>query len=134
MRGRKPYPLTIASGDAEMLHEIARSRCLPWFQVQHARIVLAVAAGQRIQTVAFQMQCDEATVWRVCRRYEQAGLAALLTDKPRTGRPQQISPSGASPNRRTGLPATHCQGLAHHSLDQPRFGPPSHGRGNYLGH
>jgi hypothetical protein len=68
MRGRKPYPLTMASGDAEMLHEIARSRCLPWLQVQHARIVLAVAAGQRIQTVAFQMQCNEATVWRVCRR------------------------------------------------------------------
>jgi Winged helix-turn helix len=93
MRGRRPCPLTIPAGDVEALHEIARRRCLPWFQVQHARIVLAVAAGQRIRTVASQTQCDEATVWRVCRRYEQAGLAALLADKPRIGRPQQISPS-----------------------------------------
>jgi hypothetical protein len=92
MRGRKPRSLTIAPEDRPWLHYIARSRTLPFFQVQHARIVLAVAAGQRIQTVAFQMQCAETTVWRVCRRYEQSGVPGLLADQARPGRPQRLSP------------------------------------------
>jgi Winged helix-turn helix len=127
MRGRKPCPLALASCDVPSLQQMARSRSLPWFQVQRARILLAVAAGQRIQMVAFQMQCDEATIWRTCRRYEQAGLTTMLADKPRTGRPQQISPPRAGPNRRAGLLGTRRQGLAHYPLDQPRFGPPSRG-------
>ncbi|MHB1427056.1 MAG: IS630 family transposase [Gemmataceae bacterium] len=92
MRGRLPRPLTIADADAPVLQGVARSRRLAWFQVQHARIVLAVAAGEPIQEVASRMECDRATVWRVCRRYEQGGLKDLLLDDPRVGRPQEISP------------------------------------------
>ena len=122
MRGRKPRPLKIAAADVPLLQSIARSRSLPWFQVQHARMILAVGAGQRTQTVARQLQCHEATVWRLCRRYEQGGLAALLRDAPRSGRPQQISPPAAGSNRRIGLPGAHCQGVAHHALVEPGFG------------
>jgi len=69
MRGRKPRPLTIAADDLPVLQAVARSRHLPWFQVQHARIVLAVAAGELVHAVASRMECDRATVWRLCRRY-----------------------------------------------------------------
>jgi len=69
MRGRKPGPLTIAADDLPVLQAVARSRHLPWFQVQHARIVLAVAAGELVHAVASRMECDRATVWRLCRRY-----------------------------------------------------------------
>src|SRR6266513_5318038 len=92
MRGRKARPLDIAASDVPILQHIARSRSLPWFQVQHARILLAVRAGQRIQAIASQMQCDEATVWRLCRRYEQGGLVAVLRETERSGRPQRLSP------------------------------------------
>jgi transposase len=92
MRGRKPRSLTLAPGDLPLLQEVAQSRSLPFFQVQHSRVVLAVAEGQRVQTVASRMQCDPSTVWRLCRRYEQGGLAQLLADLPRCGSPQQISP------------------------------------------
>lgn len=92
MRGRKPRPLTIAADDLPVLQAVARSRHLPWFQVQHARIVLAVAAGELVHAVASRMECDRATVWRLCRRYEQGGLTRLLWDEPRLGRPQEISP------------------------------------------
>src|SRR5215471_12074903 len=85
MRGRKPRPLTIAAADAPVLQAVARCRRLAWFQVQHARIVLAVAAGEPIQAVATRLECDRATVWRVCRRYEQGGLNELLLDEPRVG-------------------------------------------------
>jgi transposase len=71
---------------------MARSRTLPWFQVQRARAVLAIADGERVQTVAFQMQCYPSTVWRLCRRYEEAGLEGVLAEVPRTGHPIEISP------------------------------------------
>jgi hypothetical protein len=52
--------------------------------VQRARIVLAIADGERTQTVAEQVGCDEATVWRICRKYEQMGLSGLLADGRRS--------------------------------------------------
>src|SRR5215510_7846015 len=119
MRGRKPRPLSIADADLPILQGVARARRLAWFQVQHARIVLDVAAGEPIGAIAARLECDPATVWRVCRRYEQGGLKSLLLDEPRLGRPQEISPPGARPDRTTGLPGADHRGAAHHSLDQP---------------
>src|SRR6516164_8332821 len=83
MRGRKHRPLTVAAADAPILQAVARSRHLPFFQVEHARIVLAVARGEPMQSVADRLECDRATVWRVCRCYEQGGLKDLLRDEPR---------------------------------------------------
>jgi transposase len=56
--------------------------------------VLAIAAGERQCAVAFRLDCDEATVWRACRRYRQGGLACLLADARHgnLGHPQQIPP------------------------------------------
>jgi transposase len=67
---------------------------LPWFQVQRAKIVLAIAAGERPGSVAARLECDRATVWRACRRYRRDGLAGLFTDgrTGHSGRPQQVSP------------------------------------------
>jgi hypothetical protein len=107
MRGRKPRDFTLAAHDIPILQQIARSRTLPWFQVQRARAVLAMADGERVQTVAFQSQCDTSTVWRLCRRYEQAGLKSLLAEAPRTGHPLEISPPAARANRATGLPGAN---------------------------
>jgi Winged helix-turn helix len=134
MRGRKPRPLKIAAADVPRLQSIARRRSLPWLQVQHARMLLAVGAGQRTQTVARQLQGHEATVWRLCRRYEQGGLAALLRDAPRSGRPQQISPPAAGSNRRMGLSGAHGQGGAHHALVEPGFGAGRGRRRPWCGH
>src|SRR4051812_2122387 len=92
MRGRKPRPLSVAPADADILRAVPRSRRLSFYQVQHARIVLAVASGEPIGSVACRLGCDRATVWRVCRRYEQGGLERLRLDEPRLGRPQEISP------------------------------------------
>lgn len=125
MRGRRPRPLALGAGDAAILELIARSRSRPWFQVQHARILLGVAAGQRVQALAAQMQCDPATIWRVCRGYERHGLDVVLWEAARPGRPRQLSPPAARSNRAVGLPGTDRQGAAHHALDQCRLGPSS---------
>src|SRR5262245_59782712 len=104
MRGRKPRPLTLAPADLPALQTLACRHTAPFAQVQRAHIVLAVANGQRIGVVADHNRCDRATVWRLCRRYEQHGLAGLLADAPRPGRPWEISPLAACPDRRPGLP------------------------------
>src|SRR5688572_13050304 len=78
MSGRKPRPVKLADADIPVLQAVARHRRLCWFQVQHARILLAVAAGEPIQAIASRLECDRTTVWRLCRRYEQAGLSGLL--------------------------------------------------------
>src|SRR5580704_5681671 len=94
MRGRSPEKLIIARRDQDALHSTAHSGSLPWFQVQRAKIVLAIAAGERQCSVAARLECDEATVWRACQRYRRDGLAGLFGDgrQGNAGRPRQISP------------------------------------------
>jgi transposase len=94
MRGRRPEKLTIARRDQDALHSTAHSGSSPWFQVQRAKIVLAIASGERPCSVAARLECDATTVWRACQRYRQDGLASLFTDgrKGNAGHPQQISP------------------------------------------
>jgi hypothetical protein len=92
MRGRKPCPLTLPKADAPLLEFIAHDRRLAWFQVPHARIVLALAAGERVGDIARRLACDRTTIWRVCRRYRDGGLTSILADDPRSGHPQEISP------------------------------------------
>jgi transposase len=84
MRGRKPRRISIRPGDLSALQWIAEGTEPPLYQVQRARIVLAMAAGARTQQVAQDSGCDEATVWRTCRRYEQWGLSGLLADGRRS--------------------------------------------------
>src|SRR3954469_17644136 len=112
MRGRRPDPLTLRAHDQPILLHLARSQTSPWFQVKRARIVLAIAAGQRTEAIALQMQCDEATVWRACQRYRRNGLASLLADgrENRSGRHASISPPPARPDRRLGLLGTRGPG------------------------
>src|SRR2546430_2023868 len=94
LRGRRPEKLTIARRDQAALHSAAHSGSLPWFQVQRAKIVLAITSGERPCSVAARLECDEATVWRACQRYRQDGLASLFADgrQGNSGRLLQISP------------------------------------------
>ena len=120
MRGRRPNLFRVRPGDASELLQIARSQGLSWFQVQRARIVLARAAGNRTVAVADQFQCDEATVWRACRRYGTNGIAGLLADgrKEHSGRQATISPPPARSDCRTGVLGTLGHGNAYHPLVQ----------------
>src|SRR5271156_293867 len=80
--------------DSNRLFPTDTSDSLPWYQVRRAKIVLALAAGQRKCDVAAQTECGVATVWRTCERYRQDGLKGLLADgrEGRSGRPEQIAP------------------------------------------
>ncbi len=134
MRGRRPCPLILSADDVRALECVSRSRSRPFFQVQHARAVLAVAGGQCIATIASDLHCDPSTIWRLCRRYERSGIDQLLADQPRSGRPQQLSPPPKGADCRVGLPGADCRGVAHDSLDQRRPGSSGRRRRNRRHH
>ena len=94
MRGRRPEGLTIPSPDISELERIAHSDTSPWYQVRRARIVLGIAAGHRREDLAFQLDCDESTIWRTCQLYRCLGLGGLLADhrQGHSGRDLQIMP------------------------------------------
>lgn len=85
MRGRKPRQLNVNPDDIPRLRRIARNIELPWKQVRLARVVLAIAADDRIQNIAAQIRCDPATVWRIAREFEQLGMACFY-QQPRRNR------------------------------------------------
>jgi hypothetical protein len=68
---------------------------LPWFQVQRARIVLALVAGARTGAVAAQMQCDEATVDRVIWTEKPHPCPEAVMSKL-IGKPLAVGPSSAA--------------------------------------
>ena len=94
MRGRRPDVLSLVSQDRQNLQPMAHSDSLPWYQVRRARIVLAMAAGERKCVLAARMGCGSATVWRTCERYRPHGLEGLLVDDrhDRSGSLEQITP------------------------------------------
>src|SRR5579871_88962 len=94
MRGRRPDTVTIHGPDKSELERIAHSDRMPWFRVRRARIVLGMAAGQRREILASELDCDESTIWRTCQRYQRLGLDSLLTDQrpSHSGRDVQITP------------------------------------------
>ena len=118
MKGRKPHQVIVNAHDRGVLEHIAHSRTLFWFQVQRARTLLAMADGESVQSVALRMQCDPSTVWRICRRYENVGLDAILMDAPRSGHPADISPCGPRTDRAACVFGAARQGIASHALEQ----------------
>lgn len=118
MRGRRARSLCIRPNDLAILESVAHARQLPSFAVDRARIVLAVAEGASIASLAALMRCDPATIWRACRRYETGALEKLFQNEPRPGRPQDISPSAARSDRGAGLHGADRTGSARHALEQ----------------
>jgi hypothetical protein len=98
MRGRQPERLQLKPKDARELRRLLRDGHTPQRVAQRARTLLACARAQPRQQVASKVDQHRTTVWRVCNRYDQAGLLAALYDAPRTGRPRVFSPPPAPPD------------------------------------
>lgn len=118
MRGRKPQALTLSTEDRQVLEHLARRRQAPWFQVQRAKTLLAMADGERRITLAAGSGCDRTTLWRLARDYQDHGLSGLLSEGPRSGAPPAISPPPDCADRRPGVLRAGGQGPAPHPLVQ----------------
>jgi hypothetical protein len=89
MRGRKPRGIVLTPADVPVLSQVVRSPSSLRWQVWRARLVLALAAGERVSALAGRLGCDRVTVWRTARLYEHEGLLGLLT--ARQGKRKQRS-------------------------------------------
>src|SRR3989338_2400474 len=91
-----PLPIrsvALARGDRRRLEGLAHARPTPRRVVERARIVLASATGQAGSAIAAALGVSRPTITLWLDRYEQDGLAALLADRPRSGRPKRITPA-----------------------------------------
>ena len=84
-------PLVLAEAEKKQLLRMIRHRSTPRGVLLRIEIVLAAAQGFANRAIARRLSSSVPTVllWR--KRYEAEGLAGLLEDKPRSGRPKQIS-------------------------------------------
>lgn len=88
-----PIRLTrLRRGDRARLERLARSRTIPQRVVERAKIVLASAAGASGAAICERLGVSRPTVTRWLDRYEQEGVSALFQDRPRAGRPRQVTP------------------------------------------
>jgi hypothetical protein len=93
MRGRRPDEFVLEPEDEAFLRELLRDGYTPLKVARRAQILLSRNdAQQRVVLLSDKVDQDTATIWRVCERYRQNGLAAALYDAPRSGRPRVFSP------------------------------------------
>ncbi len=83
--------LLLSESERKQLLALSRHRSTPRGIVLRLNIVLGAAEGIANHVLARQLSTSLPTVllWR--RRFDSGGLAAVLEDRPRSGRPKQIS-------------------------------------------
>jgi len=83
--------LKVSNSDRQQLRAISRHRSTPRGIVMRINIVLGAAEGLANRVLARKLGTSVPTVllWR--KRYESDGLRGILEDRPRSGRPKQIS-------------------------------------------
>ena len=86
--------LVLSEADNNQLMRIGGHRSTPRGIVLRVEIVRAAAEGMANRAIARQLSTSLPTVllWR--KRYEAERLAGILEDKPRSGRPKEISANG----------------------------------------
>lgn len=86
-------PLAVTDADRKELSALSRQRSIPKGILLRVNIVLGAAGGQANHVLARDLSTTVTTVllWR--KRYETEGLVGVFEDRPRSGRPRQISES-----------------------------------------
>lgn len=92
MSGRNPKKFVLKRNDKTCLQALLHDGQTPLKVARRAQILLQrTDSQQRVTLLGKKIDCDTATIWRVCERYRQSGLDAALYDAPRTGRPRVFS-------------------------------------------
>jgi transposase len=84
-------PLRLTERESEQLLQVMKLRSTPQSVALRIQIVLRAAEGIANKVLARQLSTTLPTVllWR--KRYQDGGLAGILEDRPRSGRPKEIS-------------------------------------------
>ena len=76
-------------GDRAKLERLTRSRTAPRRVVERANIVLGSAEGKSGQVLCAEFGVSRPTVTLWLDRYDEGGFEALVSDRPRSGRPKR---------------------------------------------
>lgn len=103
MRRRQPHCIALTEADRNTLQELAHDGRIQQRIARRARVLLAMEdATTVVQKLAQQVAMTRSGIWRLCRRYEQEGIA-VVEAAPQPGRPRHFSLLSAGANRATGL-------------------------------
>lgn len=72
------------------MRKMAASRHGPTDWVVHAKMVVRSWEGERVETIAQDLNCSPQTVRRRLHRFDAEGIEGL-GDRPRTGRPRRLT-------------------------------------------
>lgn len=89
-----PLPVRVIAlrrGDRARLEALTRARTTAHRVVERARIVLGSADGESGTALCKRLDVSRPTVTCWLNRYEAEGLDGLVADRPRPGRPKQIT-------------------------------------------
>ena len=89
-----PLPIRIIAlrrGDRSRLERLTRARTTAQRVVERAHIVLASADGAAGNAICERFGVSRPTVTCWLDRYEAEGVSGLVADRPRSGRPKQIT-------------------------------------------
>lgn len=86
-------PIELSAAEQAQLHKLVRKGTAPARQLNRARILQFSQQGHAPDAIVALLGVSRATVYNVRRRYRQQGLAAALTEKPRSGQPRKVTPA-----------------------------------------
>jgi hypothetical protein len=96
MRRRPPHLIELSEQDQQLLENLAHDGRTEQRVARRARILLAMADPETVvEQLSDKVEVTRVAIWQLCRRYEELGIEAIF-DAPRSGRPWEISPLGAS--------------------------------------
>ena len=94
MLGAMPIPIRVIvlrRGDRSRLERLTRTRTSPQRVVERARMVLLSADGASGREICDRLGVSRPTVTCWLDRYSVEGIAGLVADQPRSGRPKRIT-------------------------------------------
>lgn len=85
--------IELSAAEQAQLQQLVRKGTAPARQLTRARILQFSHQGQSPEAIGALLGVSRATVYNVRRRYREQGLAAALTEKPRSGQPRKVTPT-----------------------------------------
>ncbi|MBT9395183.1 helix-turn-helix domain-containing protein [Hymenobacter sp. NST-14] len=85
--------IELSAAEQAQLQRLVRKGTAPARQLNRARILQFSHQGHAPDAIVTLLGVSRATVYNVRRRYRQQGLAAALTEKPRSGQPRKVTPA-----------------------------------------
>ena len=89
---RRKSMLVLSEEERLLLQKVAQSRTEQFRRVERAQMLLHLASGVSVRTVAETMGTNAVKVHRCLNKALQFGVTTALDDLPRSGRPVEITP------------------------------------------